>query len=153
MASLQTTRKLANEMLAEHGLIAQGWRFEFDRARERGGVCKHRTKTISMSCILVPLWEDAAILQTLTHEIAHALVGPGEGHGPKWKAQMRAMGATPHRTHENVTVPGRYVATCPTHGEIARMHRLSDSRRQHSACRRCQSHVTWTDTKLAGMFN
>lgn len=150
MASLMETRLKAHKLLADTGLAAKGWRFEFDSAKQRGGVCKHRTKTISMSKYLVPVWTDAQVMNTLTHEAAHALAGPGEGHGAKWAALHKSLGGTAKRTHSNATVPGRWLAECPTHGDLGRLHRLSESRRLHSLCARgaCRLPVKWTDTGL-----
>ena len=35
------------------------------------------------------------VTDTILHEIAHALAGPGAGHGPAWKATASRLGATP----------------------------------------------------------
>ena len=37
--------------------------------------------------------------QTLAHELAHAVVGPGHKHGKEWKAVARALGAVPKAFH------------------------------------------------------
>ena len=37
------------------------------------------------------------IINTIDHEIAHALLPPGIGHGPEWKQKMRDMGYAPSR--------------------------------------------------------
>lgn len=146
MASLIDTHILADQMLRQHGLT--GWRFEFDRAKRRGGQCRHSDRVISMSRHLVPLWSDEQVREILLHELAHAIVGPGKGHGPVWAAKMRELGAKPSRCHSNETVPGRYVAICDScNREVYRAHRRSrammEGRHLHSVCR---NRVRWIDT-------
>jgi predicted SprT family Zn-dependent metalloprotease len=148
MASLIQTQLEANALLRQHGLYAQGWRFIWDNAKTRGGQCKHRERTISMSKYLVPLWSEDQVTQTLIHEVAHAVVGPGNGHGRVWQAQMRAMGVRADRCHSNETVQGRYLAICDHCGVDAhRAHRMSPAMKQgrhlHAACRKS---VRWVDT-------
>lgn len=152
MASMTQTRLDANALLREHGLADKGWRFEFDAAKKRGGVCRHDIKVISMSRHLVPMWTDEQVRDTLIHEVAHALCGSGQGHGPVWKRKMRELGAAPERTHSNETVRGRYVAYCDTCGgaEVATAHRataaMRSGRHLHAKCRKA---VRWVDTQGA----
>lgn len=149
MASMTQTQMEANALLRTHGLADKGWRFVWDNARRRGGQCMHSARTISMSRHLVPMWEDAQVKQTLIHEVAHALVGPGNGHGPVWRAKMRELGAPADRTHSNQTVEGRYLAICDHCGvEAHRAHRFTAAMRQgrhlHS---KCMKPVRWVDTQ------
>ena len=79
---LHDARKLALELMAEHGLTRTGrapnfgvrvWRFTFDNAVRRFGVCRYHNGTISLSRVLVKLNTDAEVRATILHEIAHAL--------------------------------------------------------------------------------
>lgn len=144
MASIKDTEALAARLLKSHGLAAQGWHFSWDNAKKRGGQCNHTFKRITMSRNLVPLWEDNQVLDTLVHEVAHALVGPGHGHGPVWKRKMRELGAVPARTHNNATAEPHLEVICPTHGVIGKRHR----RMRGAACRGCGNRVTYNDTRL-----
>lgn len=136
---------LATTLLVKHGLAAKGWRFDFDGARSRGGQCRHRDKVITMSRYLVPMWSEDEVRDTLTHEIAHALVGPGQGHGAVWARKMRELGARPERTHKNVTVEPRFSAVCTTHGTLVKRHR----RTRNLVCVRCRMPVIWVDNGAA----
>ena len=75
--------------MARHGL--GDWTFQFDRAKRRFGACNYTTRTISLSRTLTRLNDDAAVRETLLHEIAHALT-PGAGHGPAWQVKCLEFG-------------------------------------------------------------
>lgn len=148
MASIRETAELAASLLEKHGLT--DWHFNWDNARTRGGQCSHTYRRITMSRHLVPMWTDEQVYDTIIHEIAHALVGPGQGHGRVWAAKMRELGAKPSRCHTNETVPGRYVAICDSCSkEVARAHRFTKTMREgrhlHSVCRKP---VRWVDTAM-----
>lgn len=85
---------LARLKMDEHGL--QDWKFKIDQAKRRLGSCQYHSKTISLSTHLCNLPEEE-MLQTLLHEIAHALVGPRAGHGPRWKKKALAIGCNAER--------------------------------------------------------
>lgn len=145
MASLTKTVTLAEDLLTQYGLAKQGWHFNWDNARTRGGQCNHTYKRITMSRHLVPMWSEEQVRDTLIHEIAHALVGPKNGHGPVWAAKMRELGATPERCHRNATVEPPFKAVCSTHGVIGSRHR----RVRGALCGTCRQPIQWVDTRLA----
>lgn len=147
MASLIQTQLLANALLREHGLADKGWRFVWDNARKRGGQCDYRARTVSMSKILTPKWDDSQVRDVLVHEISHALT-PGAKHGYIWQAKMRELGHVPSRTHSNETVPGKWLAICDHCGvECGRRHRLTQQSRRglHNVCKK---QVRWVDTSM-----
>lgn len=79
-------------------LIAQhipGWTFAFNRQRRTLGLCRYRERRIELSHYFAARGSLADAETTLIHEIAHALAGPNTAHGPRWQAQMRALGAEP----------------------------------------------------------
>lgn len=94
-------RHLALAHMARHGL--HDWRFEFDHARRRFGCCKYRSKVISLSRPLTLLNAEPQVLDTILHEIAHALT-PGDGHGPRWRAACVKLGARPQRCYGETEV-------------------------------------------------
>lgn len=151
MVSLKDTQTIAETLLEAHGLAQQGWRFVFDNAKTRGGQCRHHDQVISMSRNLVTLWTEDQVREVMIHEIAHALVGPGQGHGRVWAAKMRELGAVPSSTHNFETVRGRYAAYCDSCDRVVHhAHRLTSAMRAgrhlHSTCR---TPVRWVDTELA----
>jgi len=114
---------LARNLMNQHNL--GHWVFEFDRAKRRAGCCKHSQQTIALSEYYTKLNSEADILDTLKHEIAHALVGFKQGHNHVWKAMCLKIGAKPERCYDsNVTMPkGRWTATCNNCTKTFHKHR------------------------------
>lgn len=130
----------------EHGL--HDWRLVIDRAKRRAGVCRSHERTIGLSGPLTRLHSEEQVRDTVLHEIAHALVGPGAGHGPRWRAMAVRLGTSPERClpQDAPTVPGAWVGTCPAGHTITRHRRPSHV----SSCRECtrtfsaDALFTWT---------
>ena len=129
---LADCRTMVEGLMSQHGIDAEGWTFEWDRAMKRGGAAHFNTKTITMSMHLVPRWEESQVRNIALHEIAHVLAGHDAGHGPAWRRVARMIGCTATRMHANETVPPKWAAFCDKHGEVGRYHR-----RRALACRRC----------------
>ena len=138
--TLRDIEELATDALFEHGLFAKGWRFSWDSAKVRAGACKYRTKQITLSKPIFTIEANRDdVLDVILHEIAHALVGPGVGHGFQWKAMARKIGARPERCHSLETA-GTVIATCANCGPVGKMTRMPKATYH---CRRCRIAVTW----------
>ncbi|HIQ56884.1 TPA: SprT-like domain-containing protein [Candidatus Gracilibacteria bacterium] len=105
---------LASELIFLHGLEKQGWVFIFDRAKKRFGMCNYTTKTISLSKYLTAINSEEKVINTILHEIAHALAGYNAGHGKKWKETMINLGQIPSRCYGNevITPQLQYTGKC-----------------------------------------
>lgn len=117
----------AEELLCEYGL--DDWTVQFDRSKNRFGQCRYGTQTISLSKPLVLLNSEQRVLNTILHEIAHALVGPGHGHDYVWRRQAKAIGCDGQRCFSPKTVetpPHAWIGTCPSCGATLGRHRLTD---------------------------
>lgn len=122
-------RDLALRLMAEHGLA--GWTFAFDGARRRAGGTFHpdaaagRPGRISLSVHYCERNSEEDVKDTILHEIAHALVGPGHGHDDAWKAKCNEVGARPERCYsEAVDMPnGRWRSVCPNCRRARHRHR------------------------------
>ncbi|MDB5313175.1 MAG: SprT-like family protein [Gemmataceae bacterium] len=114
-----------------------GWRLEFTRAVRLLGVCRYRSRVIGLSRHLVERNPPEQVRETLLHECAHALVGPGHGHGPVWKKVAIEIGCRPERcSRADLDMPeGRWRAICGGCGTEYRRHRRPRRARYH--CRRC----------------
>jgi hypothetical protein len=119
--------KLANQLMTKHGLVQQGWKFEFDdKVIKRAGLCDPRWKRISLTGYFADHETEFEIKDTILHEIAHALVGTKNGHNKIWKAKAIEIGGTGERcyhgkigTNPEATTKRRttiYMGTCPACG-------------------------------------
>ena len=128
---------LANRLMTRHGLFAAGWSFGFNRRKRSLGLCRYEQKRIELSIWFVAANDEAAVRDTVLHEIAHALAGPKAGHGPAWAAVCRRIGAAPTRTCNDAIMPhGPYQATCPSCGQRHSRHRKPIRARTYY-CRSC----------------
>lgn len=129
-------QKIANNLMAKHGIIEKGWRFEFDNAKRRFGCCNYTHKKITLSRHLVSLNEESQVKDTILHEIAHALT-PGHHHDYIWRMKAVEIGCNGERCYKskNVTTPeSKYVAICVGCGVTHKKHKKTT--RSYS-CQHC----------------
>lgn len=113
--------------LALHYFTAFGlgdWSFRFNRSKTNMGLCRFGPKVIELSRHFVACNGVELIRDTLLHEIAHALVGPGHGHDTAWKRKCLEVGARPERLSCEAAMPeGRWRARCGGCGMLHHRHR------------------------------
>jgi predicted SprT family Zn-dependent metalloprotease len=115
-------RRVALDLFAIHNLA--DWSFALNRGKRTMGLCLYATRTIALSSHFVERNCDEVIRDTLLHEIAHALVGPGHGHDRIWKRKCLEIGAKPERLSYEVNMPeGRWQARCGQCGQLHHRHR------------------------------
>lgn len=103
-------------LMEEHGLLKEGWKFKFDKAKMRFGLCSYKKKTISLSKAIVELNDEEHVVDTILHEIAHALVGAKHGHNKVWKRKALEIGCNGERCYSTklITQPEtKYTLICP----------------------------------------
>jgi predicted SprT family Zn-dependent metalloprotease len=109
-------RELARQLLDTHGLT--DWEFGFNTNLRRAGVCFYPQQgepgRIELSLHFAEHNQEE-VRDTILHEIAHALVGPGHGHDAVWRAKCLAIGAKPEACcGDGIAMPkGRWRANCP----------------------------------------
>jgi predicted SprT family Zn-dependent metalloprotease len=137
-------RRLALELMARHGLT--GWGFAFNRHKRGMGLCRYATRTIELSIHLVDRNSPEEVRDTILHEIAHALVGPGHGHDAAWKRTCREIGARPERCGQADMPRGRWQASCPGCGTAFSRHRRPKRLRGWfcPACGPGRGNLTWS---------
>ena len=136
--------KLGRKLLDENGL--KDWKIDTNFHKRSHGICYHSKKKIEISEILTPHCKDSAVLNTLTHEIAHALVGPKQGHGDLWRNTHIRLGGNGERlSNEDSYEDGKdgqikvkeqhsnYVAVCKN-GHVVYSNKLS---RRNYSCSQC----------------
>ena len=136
---LSSAKKMAVELMAEHGI--EDWGFEFDRAKVRMGAAHYNARKITLSSALVQRAEESTVRNTVLHEIAHVLsylrYGPdGKGHGRKWKMVAREIGCSGDRCHtEDTSAGAKYKMSCPGCGVLKAWHRRPKAVQRK--CRKC----------------
>lgn len=107
--------QLANGLLREHNLNT--WSFLInDRPKRRLGMCNYRDRTIQLSGWVLEKCPERAI-NTIRHEVAHALVGAGHRHNHVWKAAAIKLGANPVACTAlpmNERPPHTWILFCPS---------------------------------------
>jgi predicted SprT family Zn-dependent metalloprotease len=119
--NLNEAKTLAIKLMDQHNLLNDNWYFEFNNRKRAFGVCNFRYKRISLSAPLTLINDKAAVLDTILHEIAHALVGIENGHNHIWKKKALEIGCNGKRCYNTDTVKiisGNYQATCNGCGKI-----------------------------------
>ncbi|WP_178132584.1 SprT-like domain-containing protein [Limnoglobus roseus] len=142
-------RELAEGRMKRHGLA--GWQFGFNANVRRAGVCKYPTQTrpgrIELSRHFIAHNSADEVLDTVLHEIAHAIVGPNHGHDAAWKAKCVEIGARPERCygHHIVMPNGRWQAVCPGCSKVFDRHRRPKQMTgwHCKACGSEKGHLRW----------
>jgi len=132
----------ADAMLATQDALAE-WVVVIDRRpKKRMGQTRYTPREIGLTQAYVELNDWPIIEAVMLHEMAHALVGPGKGHGAEWKAQARALGLRNPRAAASTEGlvcpprPGGVVIICPRHGELGTRTRMpaGRARYRHNGC-------------------
>jgi SWI/SNF-related matrix-associated actin-dependent regulator 1 of chromatin subfamily A len=87
--------KILREKMTEHGLNDWSARLNpvsLDSSFQYMGLCSHKDKTIILNAHHVDMHEEKDVVNTILHEIAHALVGPFAGHNEVWAEKAREIG-------------------------------------------------------------
>ena len=145
--------RIGRDTLNVHGLSM--WDFKLNNSKRNLGVCKYpyfNTRKwmriegrIEISVYCVKSGMDS-FMDTLLHEVAHAIVGHEAGHGPVWKQKARELGCKGDRCGKfEVDVPAKYVGTCPQCGFKFKQHRELKhmGMRVHTPCRVFKKYIVW----------
>ena len=87
-------------------------------------MCKEYLKRIELSEHYVARNDRAHVVDTILHEIAHALVGTQHGHDTVWKAMCVTLGCQPRACGTGAEMPsGDWQAQCLCCREVFSRHR------------------------------
>lgn len=133
---LDKAKIIADEHFKKFNL--NDWSFGFNNNKRRFGVCKGNKKRIEISACLTERNEEIYFLDTLLHEIAHALVGTMHKHNQVWRMKAIEIGCCGDRTCSDMIAKpeGRYKYECPNCHNVINQYRRTKPNRQ-MACKKC----------------
>lgn len=152
MAELARVRQWADALIALH-LDPAVWRFAFDNAKTRAGLCDYGKHRITVSRHLAGRYDDDEIHQVLLHEVAHAIAGSKAGHGPRWRTVAGDLGYVGGRLHDGAIASelAPWIGRCPAGHEHYRYRTPA----KPLACGRCARRydaanlIVWTRRPIA----
>lgn len=104
---LYKAHKWAEELIARHG--ADGYSFSWMKRRtrfHRAGQCDWKKKLIQLQPEYVEQYSEEEVLDTILHEIAHAL-RPRHGHNKFWRKTAVSIGCTGERYCKTKATPSQ----------------------------------------------
>lgn len=133
--------ELANKYRQMHGLYV--WTMAINnRLRTTAGRCNTGRRRIELSGHVMRQWEVADVVDTILHEIAHALTPKDRGHGAEWRAKCVEIGAKPDRTYGgDLPVSKRFEGKCSRCDFTTKRAR----RMAGAMCPRCAGLIFWKD--------
>ena len=140
---LEQAREIAEALLRQYQLTYKGWNYGYNNNKRRLGVCKYHEKRIELCRYYTLNNPDSCVIDTIRHEIAHALVGPGNHHNGIWQSKAIELGASPKPCKTIVAhVPVKWIAICPECKRQYGQHRRPLLTRRYF-CRDCRVSVVW----------
>ena len=149
--SLEEVARMGERLLLLHGRRAEPgapWSFGFDLATTRAGVCRYRERRIDLAVSYCLAASRAEIEDTILHEIAHAIVGPGHNHDAVWKDQAREIGCRGERCHRVQQSLPKWVGECGCGQQWFRQvlqRRMIGNR----VCAKCRGPIAWRRNTVA----
>lgn len=105
--------RITCKLFHEHKLT--GWGLRYGNAKRVAGSCDYRHKRITLSKYLLAQRSYEESLNTIVHEIAHALT-KGHNHDAVWAAKHRELGGDGKRCFQHHDEQAPIVGRCP-HGK------------------------------------
>jgi len=87
--------KLLRDGLNQYGLTDWSVRLNQNPETKFLGLCSYKDKCIILSAHHVDIHPEPDVINTIWHEIAHALT-PGHGHNDTWATKAREIGCDIH---------------------------------------------------------
>lgn len=126
--------------IEQAGLSTTVWKPVINtRMRRLLGRCDYGRGMIELSAVYVDHNDECEVEQTIVHEVAHAVAGPGTGHGRAWRQAALRLGHDPDTLgaiNYTATVPMPWLLRCGSCWRVIRkgFRRTDVSRRWCSKC-------------------
>ena len=128
---------LANNKKNE--FLSEEWNIKLDYAQRRAGACYFDKKILTFSKKFIRQANKTQIHDIILHEIAHAIVGPGQGHNSIWKSKAIEIGCSGEIYIDYDFSEPKWIKYCENGcWEIKAFRRKS-----HLMCRNCSGNVMY----------
>lgn len=87
-----TASQLLRDKLNQYGLKDWGVRLNTKTDAPYVGLCSYKDKCIILNAHHIDIHPDAEVINTILHEVAHAIVGPFHAHDITWSDKAREIG-------------------------------------------------------------
>lgn len=135
---LKRAQTMAVDLMQHYNLL--NWKFNFDRSVTRLGLCQHYRRIISLGSYATSVNGEEQVLNTILHEIAHALVGSTHGHDSVWYSKATELGCNGKRCGNiAVKAPSKYRIFCGGCNGTWNIYRLSKRYLTHLEVMWCKS--------------
>lgn len=112
---LRIAVKRSAELLVANGL--GDWKLKLNNKRSALAETWHSDKSITISKHFIIISDEEQLEGVVYHEIAHALLGPGYGHGKEFVSMCTKISPNQKYARRGVDVPIRkFIMTCPECG-------------------------------------
>jgi len=123
---LKHAQTMAIDLMRYYNLL--DWKFRFDRSLTRLGLCQHANKTISLGSYATSVNGEEQVLNTILHEISHALLDSSHGHDSVWRNKAIELGCNGERcSNIAIKAPSKYRIFCAACNGTWNVYRLSKS--------------------------
>ena len=97
------------KMIKEHNL--HGWDVQICNSTTCMGLCKYDIHRIVLSRFCLKM-ENREIIDTVLHEIAHAMLPAGEGHSKEWVRVAKSIGCTARVEVPRAKIKFKHIVVC-----------------------------------------
>ncbi len=100
--------ELTKQELHKYGLTDWGVRISTDAESPFLGLCSYKDKIIILNAHHIDIHSDVDIINTIKHEIAHALC-PGQGHNDIWASKAKEIGCDNTLPCSSLSLPAHII--------------------------------------------
>lgn len=128
---------IAKDLIGYH---LKDFYFSFCEAKTFFGFCNNTKKIIELSGPLVELNQEADVIDTIIHEIAHGLT-PGQKHNKIWKQKAIDLGDDGARCYPDYIIRPQALYTCFCVNGCFTIQK--NRKRKFAYCRKCKGKVIY----------
>lgn len=133
----EEVRSITEKYMVIHGLITDGWTFCIGKSKTISGSCNHSKKIIKLSREYSTKVPSMDLINTILHEIAHALAGTKHNHDTTWRSIALRIGCDGQVCHNIKFTKPKYVQTCTSKCWTRDMHR-KPAGMERKVCTKCK---------------